>query len=255
MRNRFFLTPFALDQRVELMDRLAGADWIVNMATPEPGDTMARIAAVHRPLATLVENAVASGHRPISIGGDCCQTLAVRAGLQRAGVDPVLVWLDAHGDFNTRETSPSGFIGGMPLAMHVGRGDMTLMQQLALQPMAEADVVLSDARDLDPGERVSLERSAVTHVTRVEDVLARLPEGRPIYVHLDVDVIDARETPAMSYPVNGGPSLAAMMTTAARIRETGNLVAVSMTTWALDRDEDRRTERACLAVLDALASA
>lgn len=254
MVNQFILSPFFLDQRAAPMDRLAMPGWIVNTPPLEGDGTTARMGAVHRPLADLVERAVRGGHRPISIGGDCCQTLAVMAGLRRAGVDPALVWLDAHGDFNTWDTSPSGFIGGMPLAMHVGRGDLTLLQQLALSPMSETDVVLSDARDLDPDERVSLEGSAVAHVGRIEDLLARIPDTRPIYVHFDVDIVDAGEAPAMLYPVSGGPTVATMTDVARRIRATDRLAAVSVTVWALDRDHDRRTERACLSVLDALVA-
>lgn len=246
MNNAFVLTPFSLDERAPLLDRLASSDAMVNVPSLAAGERLARMGEVHRPLADLVQRAVADGRRAVSVGGDCCQTLGVMAGLQRAGLDPVLVWLDAHGDFNTPETSPSGFLGGMPLAMLVGRGDQTLMRQLSLAPMRETDVILSDARDLDPQERVSLKESAVRHVTRFEDVAANVPGGRPIFVHFDVDVIDSSEVPEVGYPVAGGPSAAAVRDLAARLRETGRLVAVSMTTWSLDRDADRRTERVCL---------
>jgi arginase len=252
--NQFILSPFSLDQRATVMDRLATPEWIVNMPALDGDGTTARMGAVHRPLAELVERAVIGGRRPVSIGGDCCQTLPVMAGLRRAGVDPILVWLDAHGDFNTWDTSPSGFIGGMPLAMHVGRGDLTLLEQLALAPMSETDVVLSDARDLDPQERISLAGSGVAHVGRIEDLLTRIPDTRPIYVHFDVDIIDAREAPAMSYPVTGGPTVATLTDVARRIRASDRLAAVSVTVWALDRDQDRQTERACMGVLDALVA-
>jgi len=252
VKNQFVLSPFALDARDTSMDRLARPDWIVNTPVLEGDGAMARIGCVHRALADLVQRATADGHRAVSVGGDCCQSIGMIAGLRRAGLDPAVVWLDAHGDFNTWDTSPSGFIGGMPLAMLVGRGELTLLQQLGLQPIAERDVVLCDARDLDPGERVSLQSSAVTHVTRADDVLSRLPPDKPLYVHFDVDIIDADEAPAMLYPVTGGPTVRAMIDVARRIRETNRLAAVSMTVWALERDADRRTERACLDVLNAL---
>lgn len=250
--NQFILSPFALDARVPLLDRLARPGWVVNAPTLSGDDTMARMGGVHTALADLVERAVKHGQRPVTIGADCCQSLAVRAGLRRAGLDPIVVWFDAHGDFNTWETSPSGFIAGMSLAMHVGRGDQRLLDGLALTPMPEADVILSDARDLDPAEGVALRGSNVAHVTRVEDLAAHVPGGRPIYVHLDVDVIDAADAPAMHYSVRGGPSLAALLDAAARLHATGRVAAVSVTTWDLARDDDRTTERVCLRVLDAL---
>jgi arginase family enzyme len=94
----------------------------------------------------------------------------------------------------------------------------------------------------------------VTHVTRTEDLIARLPADRPLYVHFDVDILDADEAPATLYPVKGGPSVSAMCDVARRIRDTDRVAAVSMTVWALNRDEDRRTEKACLSVLDALTA-
>ena len=75
------------------------------------------------------------------------------AGLQAAGLSPVLVWLDGHGDFNIPETSPSGFLGGMPLAMMVGRGDPAFGRSVGLTPISEQDVWLVGARDIDPPEQ------------------------------------------------------------------------------------------------------
>jgi arginase len=133
--NEFVLSPFALDARDASMDRLARAAWTINTPTLEGDHTMARIGSVHGPLADLVQHAIMEGRRPVNVGGDCCQSIAVIAGMRRAGLDPAIVWLDAHGDFNTWETSPSGFIGGMPLAMLVGRGELTLLQQLGSHPL------------------------------------------------------------------------------------------------------------------------
>jgi arginase len=250
--NQFLLTPFFLDRRASSLERLAAPRWRVIEPLMRDGDQLSRMGDVHDALAKQVRETAATGDRVVNIGADCCQTIAVMAGLRRTGLDPVLVWLDAHGDFNTWETSPSGFVGGMPLAMLVGRGDQRLLERLALPPMPETDVVLSDARDLDPEERIALQGSRVSHVTRVDELLARIPAGRPLYVHLDVDILDADEAPAMLYPVRGGPSAAGLARVASSIRESGRLVAVSVTAWELDRDPDRVTERACLQVLNAL---
>jgi arginase family enzyme len=63
---------------------------------------------------------------PVVLSGDCVASLAVIAGLQQRGIRPGLVWFDAHGDFHTEATTSSGYLGGLPLAKAVGRGDLTL---------------------------------------------------------------------------------------------------------------------------------
>jgi arginase len=252
MDNQFLLNPFFLDSPAPLLNRLLKPTWIVNRPANDGGSQSARIGAIHAPLVERVRAAAASGRRPVSVGGDCLQTAAVLAGLRLAGIDPVIVWLDAHGDFNTPETSPSGFIGGMPLAMLVGRGDAWLRENVGLEAIAERDVILSDARNLDRGEAASLSGSQVAHVRTVADIPSLMPPSRPVYVHFDTDIIDVREAPAMMYPADGGPSVADLRRLAQALHRTHAVVAVSMTVWDLGRDADRQTERSCLRVLDAL---
>ena len=206
---------------------------------------------IHRALAAQVELIAARGDRPVSIAGDCCAAIPAIAGVERVGIRPVLVWLDAHGDFNTHQTTLSGFIGGMPLAMITGRGDQTLMEASGLAPLADERVILADARDLDPPERSFLERSGVTHTADFE-VLAEIVEARPIHVHLDLDVIDAGQAPAMLYPVEGGPTVDALCAVAEQLRTRARLVSVSVTLWDVEKDTDGRTARACWRALDAL---
>jgi arginase len=252
MDNEFLLNPFFLDSPAPMLDRLGAPGWIVNRPAVDRGSQPARVGAIHRPLVELVHAVAAAGRRPVAVGGDCLQTAAVLAGLRRAGIDPVVVWLDAHGDFNTPETSPSGFVGGMPLAMLVGRGEMWLRENVGLPPISERDVILSDARDLDPGEADSLADSQVAHVRAVADIPNRVPPSRPVYIHFDTDIIDAQEAPAMMYPVAGGPSVSDLQQMAHALHRRYTVVAVSMTAWDVGRDEERLTERACLSVLNAL---
>ncbi len=251
MQNQFILSPFFLEKPLPAAERLALPDWIINKPPLQENGQMARMSIVHRHLADIVANTVKNGCRPVSIAGDCCTVIGVLAGLQRAGVNPRLVWLDAHGDFNTRETTPSGFIGGMPLAMIVGRGDQTLMKAAALTPLPERNVFLADARDLDPGERELLQESKVLHATDVASIPQLISSEQPIYIHLDTDVIDASEAPAMKYPVKGGPTLKKLREMVKRLANTGRVAGVSMTLWDLEQDADRRTERASMALLKA----
>ncbi|UCD77109.1 MAG: arginase family protein, partial [Desulfobacterales bacterium] len=205
MQNRLILTPFFLDEPLRELESLAASDWRINKPLLPDGAKQQRLSALHRPLAEFTQQSVLNGARPVSIAGDCCATIGVLAGLQRAGMHPVLVWFDAHGDFNTWQTTPSGFLGGMPLAMLVGRGEQTMLNALDLKPLAEDRVILTDARDLDPGEKLLIEQAAIIHITDVRDLLnLTLPEG-PLYVHIDTDILDPAEAPAMNYPATGGP--------------------------------------------------
>ena len=211
---------------------------------------MGRLAAVNEPIAAFTERSVREGDRPVSIAGDCCAVIGVITGLQRAGVQPRLLWLDAHGDFNTPATSPSGFVGGMPLAMLAGRGDQAILEQLRTRPLEDTSIVLCDGRDLDPLERDALSSS---RVVRVElDQLSACDFGSdPVHVHVDSDILNPEDAAAVLYPAAGGPRPpaleAAMRDFAARTR----VVSISLTTWALDRDSTQATEQSVWRVLRA----
>lgn len=252
--NRFILSPQFIGQPVPLLKNLAKEGWCLNEPHLETAgdDPQARMSAIHEPLAAFVEATVRDGKRPVSLSGDCCSSIGVLAGLQRAGVAPTLVWLDAHGDFNTPETSPGGFWGGMPLAILIGRGDQTMPRAIGLAPLAEQDVILADARDLDPGEDAALAASGLTHVDSVRALLSMpLPEGS-IWVHFDTDIIDATEAPAQNYPVAGGPTSAEMAVLFDRLAQSGRVLAVSLSSWNPELDEDERTERLFMRLLERL---
>ena len=254
MNNRMILTPLFLDQLRPGLKELAEADWRINEPDLPVGDVQQRMIAVHQPLSELVKTAVLSGERPLSIAGDCCTTIGVLAGLQKAGMDPTLIWFDAHGDFNTWATSPSGFLGGMPLAMLVGRGEQTMGEGVGLAPLSESRVILTDARDLDPQEAQTVEASAVMHLPDVTDLLEMpLPAG-PLYIHFDVDVIDVADAPAMSYPAPGGPSVANLAEVFDRLAASGQVAAVSVSAWNPELDGDGRSRKVSMELLSRLVS-
>ncbi len=240
MQDRTIVTPYFLERPVPQLADMAEPGWMVNDPGFSGDGEQVRLASTHRPIADFVADTLSAGDRPVSIAGDCCSTIGVMAGLQRAGVEPTLVWIDAHGDFNTWETSPSGFLGGMPLAMIVGLGEQTMPRSVGLTPHATSKVLLSDGRDLDPGEADLLNGSDVIVVPGLNDLMGMLPDG-PLYVHFDADVIDAREAPAHNYPVPGGPSSQQVQNVFARLGSTGRVVAASMSAWNPDFDQDGRT--------------
>jgi arginase len=253
MGDRRIVSPFFLDRSVPQLTKLAGTNDAIIATSPGEGDEIERIAPIHRDLAAEVEQAAKAGLRPVVIMGDCCQTIPILAGLQRAGIDPTLIWLDAHGDFNTRETTPSNFLGGMPLAMITGRGDLGLNRNVGLHELPDERVILCDARDLDPGEKRLLEDSNVRHVGDLDELLAKPLPGGPVYVHFDTDIISSDDAPAFHYPVRGGPSADRVTEALARIARQTEIVAASMTAWAPDLDKTGKTERTCLAAFAALS--
>lgn len=229
------------------------ADDNVLTATPATsGARIERVAPVHEAIADAIAAVIDTGARPTAILGDCCQTIGVVAGLTRKGLTPSLVWIDAHGDFNTTETSPSGFLGGMPLAMLTGRGDQRMMQAVGLVPIADARVVLAGARDLDPGERDLVSKSGISEVLDLNKLVAALPDG-PLYLHFDSDVLDSRLAPAFLYPAPGGPTPEAARVLLAAILATGRVIAVSVTVgWDVKGDTDGTTLRAVKAATSGL---
>ena len=119
----------------------------------------AAVAEGNRLLATQVSRALDSGAFPLVLGGGCNACLGILAGLKRrVGV----VWFDAHGDFNTPETTPSGFFDGMPLAIAAGLGYRDLWREITdIPPVPGSEILLVGARDLDPGELDNIQKAGV----------------------------------------------------------------------------------------------
>lgn len=214
-------------------------DPIVGLDVPSPhrtleaalpdGTRQQRMAVLYGRLADRVSEV----DSPVVYAGDCVSTIGVLAGLARRGIAPTVVFFDAHGDFNTWETTPSGFLGGMPLAMLTGRGEQTIVDGAGLDPLPDDRVVLVDGRDLDPAEREALAESGVMLVA-VADVAAGWAPDGPLYVHVDTDVVDPAEMPAMNYPAPGGPGLEAVVEAVGRLHATGRVVAFSVSSWNPD---------------------
>jgi arginase len=174
---------------------------------------------------------------PRVLMGDCVAALPILAAQRRLGVDPAVVWFDAHGDFNTWATTPSGFIGGMPLAMCCGvlapapdrdgvGPDRRLLDAVGLPGDLDGRrVLLCDARDVDPGERELLAASGIARCRAEEVNAARIPDG-PLYLHLDLDVVDPREVAGLLYPAPGGPGAGAVARAIETVMATGRVVAV-----------------------------
>lgn len=146
-----------------------------------------------------VEDALAAGRFPVITASDCSICMTTLPTVARLVPGVKVLWLDAHGDFNTPATTPSGFLGGMCLAGACGRWDTGMPG--GLDP---GQVLMVGARDLDAGERAELDLAGVTRVERPSDV-ADAVDGSPVYVHVDLDVLDPDIFPAQ-FAVPGGLS-------------------------------------------------
>lgn len=216
------------------------------------GSPTQRMGALNAALAAEVAATRAAGNLPVVIAGDCTASIGVLAGLQQENADLTLVWYDAHGDFNTHETTPSGFIGGMPLAMLCGRGEQTIMRGAGAKIHPESQVILTDARDLDPGEKEAVAASALTHLPQVADLLTLPLSDKPLYIHFDSDVLRLEDMAAVNYPAQGGSDLGTIEASLARLAQTGRVAAVSVTLWNPELDEDGSAEQTVMGVIERL---
>lgn len=169
------------------------------------------------------------GKIPFIIAGDCTTCLGNMKGLEDS--KPDVFWVDSHGDFNTPETTPSNFLGGMPLAAMVGRGNQNLMTGIGLEPVPESKIVLTDGRDLDEGEAVLVAESDLLHIPTLTNVGNIMWGKRPVYIHFDGDVIHLDDYPAVNYPAEGGPTLYESIEAMLHVIRHSIVVGVHFTIW------------------------
>ena len=150
------VNPWHLDEQIEGFPVPAGAITLAAPSDPAASE-LDRLTGRYRDTA----DAVARADRPLVLAGDCLTAVGVVAGLQRQHRELSVIWLDAHGDFNTPAISVSGYLAGMSLAMLTGRAPEPISEQLGLRPVPDEHAVLIDARDLDAAERDALEGSGV----------------------------------------------------------------------------------------------
>jgi arginase len=174
------------------------------------------------------------------------------AALQHNQIQPTIFWFDAHGDFNTRETSCTGYLGGMSLAILGGRTEQGYLTEIGAQAVPENSAVLVDGRRLDPKEAANLSQSQVKHVP-IDGIGATLDEvENPVYLHIDVDVINPNEMPGMLYDAYYGPSMIQVIEAAKQILSKTFVCAISI---GLTLSNDRREAMRAVAAADVLKKA
>jgi arginase len=198
---------------------------IKNMEELKVGNERARylaeIARASGVIARKVERIIGLGHFPLVLGGDHSIAVGTVSGIAAAakkdGKRVGLLWIDAHGDINTPETSPSGNIHGMPLAALLGYGASELTEIGGWSPkVAAGNVALVGIRSLDAGEKKRLKETGV-QVHTMSDIdrhgvppvmkkaLARVTDGTDfVHVSFDLDAVDPSVAPGVGTPVKGG---------------------------------------------------
>jgi arginase len=171
---------------------------------------------LHHGISAAVADARCEGQVPLVLSGNCNATLGALAGLGWSAGRLGLVWLDAHGDFNTPDTDPGGFLDGQGLAMAVGRCWGTLTSGVpGFVPLPEQNVLLVGARSFDDAEFSALRQSGISWVTaaaarRAEPLAAALDRLARrvdvVHFHVDLDVHDPSIAPANEYAAPGGLS-------------------------------------------------
>ncbi len=190
---------------------------------------------------------------PLALLGDCNGSLGVIAGLQRAGAQRLgMIWFDAHADFNTPETTLSGMLGGMPVAVAAGLCLHRLRELAGINPPLDMRrIVLAGVRDTDPLEQEFVDEHRLASVSTADlkgdrrylrEEMRRLSElCDVVYVHIDLDVLDPIDAPGMNLPVPDGPTadeLAAAIELCLSFPTSAALGIASYNVW---KDEENRT--------------
>ncbi len=190
-------------------------------AGPENAKYLSQIAKTCAKLAAMIEGVIAGGKFPLALGGDHSIAVGTVAGVshtfRQRGETIGLIWIDAHADMNTPESSPSGNVHGMPLACCIGRGPSELTHIFDYTPKVSGkNVVLIGIRDVDRREREVVRESGVTAFTMrdiderglrnvMEQAIALANDGTAgFHLSLDMDAVDPDEAPGVGTPVRGG---------------------------------------------------
>lgn len=244
----------------------------VHVPAPEtraPGETrlkyLAEILAAAGELADQVRACVEDGALPIILGGDHSIALGSISGVANARGPIGVIWFDAHADFNTGETTPSGNIHGMILAALAGYGDERLVQIAGGGPHVDPRrIVVVGARALDEGEKATL-RTAGVHVRTMTDIdrkgmdaitreaIALASGGtNGIHISFDMDVMDPRDAPGVGTPIPGGITYREAHLAMELVYESGCMLSLDLV--EVNPILDRQNQTAILATELALSA-
>jgi arginase len=209
-------------------------------------------------LAATVEKSLAENFLPLVLGGDHSIAAGVATGVashyRKDKKQIGYIWLDAHGDMNTPESSPSGNVHGMPLAAIMGYGPSELVDLMGFKPKAEpGNIVIVGARDLDSQERKIVKKSGI-HVFTMRDIDERgmrevmsdglkyaMDDTAGVAVSLDMDFVDPADAPGVGTPVRGGVTYREAHLAMEMIADTEAMVSLEVVEINPILDEHNRT--------------
>jgi arginase len=212
-----------------------------------------------RHIAVAVRAARAAGRFPLVLGGNCNTAIGTLSGLTPSR--RAVFWFDAHGDLNTPDTTPSGFLDGQGLATALGIGWTHLTTTIpGFQPVEPRATFLLGARDLDPPEQALIESAGINAVVtseippRLSALLARAPlDGALGYAHLDPDVLDPAGVGQANWTrASGGLSVAQVTDAMLAIRARVPLGAAGVASYAPEYDTQQNVCRGIFAAVDAM---
>jgi arginase len=222
---------------------------------PKAGFELVRLVAAR------AREAIRDGAFPVLLSGSCFAGLGMVAGMNEAS--PGVVWFDAHGDFNTPESTIDGYFDGMGLAVLTGEAWQSMSAAaMGENTVPESAVVLAGARDFDPAEEVRLESSAINHVPAgsidAEDAVSRAvtslrPAPTGLYVHVDLDVLDSEQARVNVYSVPGGLSASGLESQVRSLMESRLVRAISLTAYDPECDADARVPPIAMRLLEVVA--
>lgn len=184
----------------ELADALGSPRMVGSPGEPVDGQWADDLSAARGCLLEAggqIEDALGGGRLPVLVAGDCSICVTTLPTVVRMVPEVRVLWVDAHGDYNTPATTESGFLGGMCLSGACGEWDTGFGD--GLDPR---HVILAGARDLEPAEAAAIERAGIVRADSCTDV-ADAVDGHAVFVHLDLDVLAG--WPA-TFPAPGGLS-------------------------------------------------
>jgi arginase len=227
-------------------------------AGPEHAKYLPQIAATCENLALQISRTLDTGSLPIVLGGDHSVAIGSAGGVShffhRSNQKVGLIWLDAHADMNTPESSPSGNIHGMPLACIVGMGPPELTNMFGYAPkIAAANTVIIGLRDVDEMEKPHVRDSGVLAFTMrdldehgmraiMRKAIARATDGTAgFHLSLDMDFVDPKDAPGVGTPVRGGATYREAHLAMEMICDSGRMLSMEVVEVNPVIDEVNRT--------------
>jgi len=225
-----------------------------------------RLGFASRHLADIVANQIQRGLFVIGLLPNCNGAIGMLAGFQRANQNsnPLrvgMIWLDAHGDINTPETTVSGLLAGMPVAIASGLCLERLRKACGLETaLPTKNITMVGVRDVDLLEKEILEKSDIENITSddirtlsstITQQMERLEKiTDTIYVHIDIDVLDPKDIPGHGLPAEGGPNVSQLGAAFEIIFRYPKVKGMGIAGYPVGRDPDQITLKSVYALIE-----